>query len=216
MSLVPATGLERTLWLILILLVVGYLVGVWLNRQRSKAIGAWIQAGLGKLGGRVAWRWLRGMNSGAEVIVNEARPPFRQIQLSYFLLTREFAPLWGWELLQGKRDRLALRCELRAAPPQELHVLPWRGHLRNQLDKAAGDVPWQWIEMPAGLGLATRFAADKALVGRMTAFLERYGASVERLSLSRRNPQLILFFKLAGIEKRPVTELWAALGKLLS
>ncbi len=216
MSLVPATGPERILWIVLILLVVGYLAGIWLNRQRSKAIGTWLQAGLGKLGGRVAWRWIRSMNSGAEVIVAEARPPFRQLQISYFLLTREFAPLWGLERLRGKRDLLALRCELRAPPTQEAHIVPWHGRLRAQLDEAAGDVPWQWVEMPAGLGLATRFVADKALVRRVTAFLERYGASVERLSLNRRNPQLIAFFRLNGIEKRPITELWAALGDLLS
>ncbi|MGQ9841326.1 MAG: hypothetical protein ACUVR4_12575 [Anaerolineae bacterium] len=215
MSLLPATGIERILWAILILLVIGYLVGIWLNRQRSKAIGAWLQAGLGKLGGRVAWRWIRSMNSGAEVTVAEARPPFRQLQISYFLLTREFAPLWGLELLQGKRDLLALRCELRVSPTQELHVLPWRGRLRNQLDQTAGDILWHWAPMPAGLGLATRFVADEALVGRMAAFLERYGAHVERLSLSRRSPQLILFFSLTGIEKRPIAELWAALGDLL-
>ncbi len=216
MSWMPATGPERILWLVLIVLVVGYLAGVWRNRQRSKAIGTWLQAGLGKLGGRVAWRWIRSMNSGAEVIVAEARPPFRQLQINYFLLTREFTPLWGLELLQGKRDLLALRCELRHPPAQELHVVPWQGRLRNQLDKAAGAVPWHWIEMPAGLGLATRGAADQVLVGRLTAFLEGYGDAVERLSLSRRNPHLIIFFKLKGIEKRPVTELWAALGHLLS
>lgn len=216
MSWMPATGLERILWLVLIVLVVGYFIGIWLNRHRSKAIGTWLQAGLGKLGGRVAWRWIRSMNSGAEVTVTEARPPFRQLQISYFLLTREFTPLWGLELLQGKRDLLAWHCELWQPPTQELHVVPWQGRLRSQLDKAAGDVPWHWVEMPAGLGLATRFAADKALAQRVTAFLERYGASVERLSLSRRNPQLVAFFKLTGIEKRPVAELWAALGDLLS
>lgn len=216
MSWMPATGPERILWLVLIVLVIGYFIGVWLNRQRSKTIGTWLQAGLGRLGGRVAWRWIRSMNSGAEVIVAEARPPFRQLQISYFLLTREFAPLWGLELLQGKRDLLSLRCELRTQPAQEVHIVPWRGRLRTELDKAAGDVPWHWVEMPGGLGLATRLVADQALVKRATAFLERYGTSLERLSLNRRNPQLIAFFKLAGIEKRPITELWAALGNLLS
>ena len=78
MSLMPATGVERILWIVLIVLVAGYFTGAGLNRQRSKAIGLWLQAGLGKLGGRVAWRWLRSMTSGAEVKVAEARSPFRQ------------------------------------------------------------------------------------------------------------------------------------------
>lgn len=215
MSWMPATGPERTLWLVLIVLVAGYLAGVWLNRQRSKAIGSWIQAGLGKLGGRVAWRWLRGMNSGAEVIVAETRPPFRQLQINYFLLTREFAPLWAIEQLQGKRDLLSLRGEFRAPPAQELTIVPLHGRLRKELDKAAETVPWHWTELPHGLGLATRVAPSKALVGRVEAFLSDYGPAVERLSIRRRNPQLMAFFKLQGIEKQPIAPLWAAFDKLL-
>ncbi len=216
MSLVPATGTERLLWIILIALVVGYLAGVGLNRQRSKAIGTWIQAGLGKLGGRVAWRWIRSMNSGAEVTVAETRPPFRQLQINYFLLTREFTPLWIVELLQRKRDLVSLRGDLRTAPAQDVTIVPLHGRLRAELDKAAGTVPWHWTELPHGLGLATRVAPDKVLVRRVAGFLDEYGAAVERLSLRPRSPHLVAFFRLQGIEKRPMTELWAALGKLLT
>ncbi len=216
MSLVPATGTERLLWIILIALVVGYLAGVGLNRQRGKAIGTWIQAGLGKLGGRVAWRWIHSINSGAEVTVAETRPPYRQIQINYFLLTREFTPLWIVELLQRKRDLVSLRGDLRITPAQDITIVPLHGRLRRELDKAAGVVPWHWTELPHGLGLATRAAPDKATVRRVEALLAEYGAAVERLTLRRHSPHLVAFFKLAGIEKRPMTELWAALGKLLA
>lgn len=215
MSLVPATGTERFLWIVLIALVVGYLAGVWLNRQRSKAIGAWLQAGLGKLGGRVAWRWIRGMNSGAEVTVADTRPPFRQLQINYFLLTREFTPLWAVERLQGKRDLFSLRGEFRTPPAQELTIVPLHGRLRKELDKAAEAVPWHWTELPHSLGLATRLAPSKALVGRVEAFLSDYGPAVERLSIRRRSPQLVVFFKLDGMEQRPLAPLWAAFEKLL-
>lgn len=215
MSLIPATGPERVLWFVLIILVVGYLVGVWRNRQRSKALGMWLQAGLGKLGGRVAWRWIRSMTSGAEVNVAETRPPFRQLQISYFLLTREFIPLWGIERLRGKRDLLAVRADLRSPPTQDLTIVPRHGKLSEELDKAAEAAPWHWTELPAGLGLATRVAPERALVKRVEAFVNEYGASIERLSLRRQAPHLIAFFKLAGMEKRPITELWAAFGKLL-
>lgn len=216
MSLMPATGAERIMWFALIALVAGYFVGTWLNRQRSKAIGMWLQAGLGKLGGRVAWRWIRSMTSGAEVNVAETWPPFKQLQISYFLLTREFTPLWGIELLRGKRDLLAVRADLRSPPAQDLTIVPLHGKLRKELDRAAGAVPWHWTELPAGLGLATRVAPEKVLVKRAAAFVNEYGPAIERLSLRRQAPHLIAFFKLAGIEKRPITELWVALGRLLS
>lgn len=216
MSLTPATGIERIWWIVLILLVGSYFAGVWLNRQRSKALGAWLQVGLGKLGGRVAWRWIRSMNSGAEVTVADARPPYRQIQLGYYLLTREFPPLWGIERLRGKRDLLSLRAELRSTPAQELTIVPRHGPLAAELDKAAGDIPWHWTELPAGLGLATRLTPSKVLIDRVETFLANYGASVERLSMRRRGTHLVIFLKLDGIEKRPITELWAAIEKLLA
>ena len=39
--------------------------------------------------------------------VQEARAPYRDLTISYYLLTREFFPLWAWERLRGKRDLLA-------------------------------------------------------------------------------------------------------------
>ena len=88
----PLGPVEGTLWAVLILLVVSYLGGTWLNRQRSKAIGNWLQAGIGLLGGRVAWRSHKSMSAGAEVTIAEARPPFKGVQFTYFLLTTALVP----------------------------------------------------------------------------------------------------------------------------
>ena len=111
---------------------------------------------------------------------------------------------------------MSIQAELRSTPAQELTVVPRHGPLAVELDKGAGDIPWHWTELPAGLGLATRLTPAKALIGRVEAFLANYGASVERLSIRRRGAQLVVFLKLDGIEKRPITELWAALERLLS
>lgn len=210
-----ATPLERVFWIILIVLVAGYMIGIWLNRRRSKAIGEWVQAGLGRLGGRVAWRFIRGITSGAEALIGDARPPYRALNISYFLLTREFPPLWGIELLRNKADLLSISVELRKLPSTPWEIVPLEGRLRRELDQAAQAAPLHWLPLPAGLGLATSRPADPSLVKRATAFAERYGAVVERLSLRQRAPHLVAFFKLQGIEDKPCTELWAALDDLL-
>jgi hypothetical protein len=202
------------LWIVLILLVLSYLAGAWLSRRRSKAIGHWLQAGLGSLGGKPAWRVTRSISTGAEVMLADTARPFRQVQANYYLMTREIAPLWGIELLRGKRDLLAIRADLRATPASEFEVLPLHGPLRKKLDQAAGDAPWQWQEMPAGLGLATQAPADARLARSVKTFLDRYGAHLERLSLRQRQPNLVLFIRLAGLEQAPSADFLRAVRNL--
>jgi hypothetical protein len=205
----------RPWWIMLALLAGGYILGTWLNRQRSKTLGLWLQAGLGVLGGETRWKWVGSVSSGAQVTITGANRPFRQAEILYALLTRELLPLWGLELLRGKRDLLSLRADLRSQPAREFEVVPMRGSLRATLDSSAGELPWHWQEMPAGLGLATRGEADAKLVARVRLFLDQYGAYVERLSLRQRNPNLILFIRMTGLERRPAREFLASVRRLM-
>jgi hypothetical protein len=203
MLLIPASGTERILWIVLIVLVLSYLAGAWLNRRRAKAIGNWLQGGLAALGGKPAWKVTRSLNTGAEVTVLDAARPFQQVQASYFLMTREIMPLWGIELLRGRRDRLVIRADLRVQPAAEYELVPLQGELRKLIDGKAGEQPWQWQEMPAGLGLATRGQTSRATTQAIAAFARQYGPHIERLSLRPRQPSLKVFVKLAGLEKAP-------------
>jgi hypothetical protein len=193
--LIPATGNERILWLILIVLVLSYLAGAWLNRRRSKVIGKWLQAGLGVLGGKPAWKLTRSLSTGAEVIVADASRPFQRVQISYYLLTREIIPLLGIELLRGKRDLLAIRAELRVQPAAEYELMPLQGKLRTLLDSKAGDQPWQWQE------------TSPATVKAIGSFAKRHGPLLERLSLHPRQPSLTVFVKLPESGMPAATEL---------
>ena len=206
-----ATGNERILWIALIVLVLSYLAGAWLNRRRGKAIGYWLQAGLASLGGKPAWKVTRSLSTGAEVTVYDAARPFRQLQLSYYLLTREIMPLWGIELLRGKRDLLAIRADLQVQPVAEYELMPIQGKLRALLDAKAGDQPWQWQEMPAGLGLATRGVTSRATVQAIGSFAKHHGPYIERLSLRPHQPNLLVFVKLAGLEAAPTAEFFRRL-----
>ncbi|OQA44311.1 MAG: hypothetical protein BWY52_01668 [Chloroflexi bacterium ADurb.Bin325] len=211
----PLGPIEGALWAVLILLVASYLVGAWLNRQRSKAIGQWLQAGIGLFGGRAAWRWLKSMSAGAEVTIAETRPPFKGVQLTYFLLTRELAPLWMIELLRKKRDLLLIKADLRSLPPREYEVVPLTGRLRARLDSAEGQ-PLEWQPLAAGLGLGTRASAGGGDLGPVRAFIDKYGVDVERLSLRRRSPHLILYMRLGQVMDRPAEEMLRALQKLFA
>ncbi len=206
----------RVWWILLIVLVAGYLLGTWLNRRRSKTLGLWLQSGLSVLGGQTRWKWIGTMTSGAQVAITGADKPLRQAEILYLLLTRELLPLWGIELLRGKRDLLVLRAELRTQPAQEFEVVPLRGSLRAALDRNPGPDPWQWQEMPAGLGLATHGTPDPRAAGALRAFLETYGPAIQRFSLRGRSPHAILFARLNGLERTPSTAFLANVRDVLA
>jgi hypothetical protein len=206
----------RPWWILLAVLAGGYILGTWLNRRRSKDLGLWLQAGLGVLGGQTLWKWVGTMSSGAQVRILGAVRPFKQAEILYLLLTRELLPLWGIELLQGKRDLLVLRAELTVKPAREFEVVPIRGDLRKTLDRNPGAIPWQWQEMPAGLGLATHIDPGGRTAAAVRKFLDVYGPFVQRLSLRKGSPQLILFAKLAGLERTPAKEFLASVREVVA
>jgi len=212
----PVAGIgEKITWGVVIVLAIGYLAGTWLNRQRSKKLGEWLQGGLGTLGGEPTWKWVGTMSSGAQVTISNTVKPFRQIQITYLLLTRELLPLWGLELLRGKRDTLVIRANTRFKPGHEIEVLPLHGALRRKLDQKS-PTPWDWQEGPAGLGLATQGSGNKQLVAKVRTFLDRYGPYVQRLSLRERQPQLILFAHLSGLEATPANSFLHAVRDVVS
>jgi len=214
--MIPTGGpVTNILWVILILLVLGFLGGAWLNRRRSKAIGIWLRSGLKPVGGQTTWKWIRGMNSAAQVTVEGAAKPFRRMEISYFMMTREFAPMWGYEWLRGKRDLLAARLELREAPGYEVEIVPQGGKLQKTLDANAGTEPFTWTVGVAGLGIGSRGAGAQQAAERLKPFVERYGPYVQRLSLRPRQPNIMLFMNLNGPEKTSAEEFIRALRRMV-
>lgn len=214
--MIQVTGpIDRALWGIVIILVVGLMAGSWLNRRRSKAIGLWLQAGLATLGGQTTWRWVRGINSGAQITIEAAGKPFRRLEIGYFLVTRELPPLWGIEWLRGKRDLLTVRGELRQPPDCEVEVVPAAGDLRRKLDAANEGDALRWEDGPAGLAIGSRGAGASAAAAKLRPLLEHYGPRIQRLSLRPRRPHLMLFLNLAGPETASATDLLRGIRKVV-
>lgn len=209
----PNSPAERVMWAVLFFLVLGYLAGQWLNRQRTRRVGGWLQAGLGSLGGRVTWRWSKTLAAGAEAVVEEARAPYRSLVISYYLLTREFPPLWLWERIRGKHDLASVRADLRLAPPREFEILPLGGPLWEKVNTASAQPP-QWAELGHGLGLGMQ-ENNPVLVERAKGFVADYGPYIERVSLRQRKPHVMAFLRLTGIERTKSADLWKALGELV-
>jgi hypothetical protein len=203
------------MWFIIIALLAFYFAGSWYNRRRGRALGRWIQTGLGVFGGRPAWKALGAISAGAQVNITDALRPLRRVELQYALLTREFPPLWAVEWFRGKRDLLIIRGWSTNRPATEFDVIPSVGALRRRLD-AESPLPVEWRDMAAGLGLATTAPLDARLTAALERFLSGCGPAVERLSLRQREPHLVLFLRLGTLENAPSADLFKAMRQLVA
>src|SRR5574341_170242 len=105
-----------------IFLAVWYLLASMFNRRRGIAIYYWLKAGLDRLGSEVSGKWIGSSGSGAHLKVNKATAPFKQVEIIYLLASRELLPLFLFDLLRGKRDRLILKGEVRQPIHGELEA----------------------------------------------------------------------------------------------
>jgi hypothetical protein len=211
----PITNAERIAWGVILFTLGAFMLGTWFNRRRGKELGHWIDAGIKALGGQPAWTFIKSVSSGAEVTIRNANSPYRTLESGYYLLTREIPPLYLIELLRRKGDLFSIKAELRTPPADEYDVVPLTSKLRRELDTAAGAQPIQWLELPNGLGLATRAADPQKLASRLKPFAERYGKALQRLSVRTRHPNVMMFMHFNGVEDRPSQEIFDALRRVV-
>jgi hypothetical protein len=201
-------------WLVIGLcafLFVWYAGGWYYNRRRGHAILNWLRTGLEVFGKPGETRWLSPLHSSAQVILTEARSPFRKLGVVFVLEPRENLPVWAFRHALGRRDELYLRADLRSAPAQEIEVgRKGRAELAA-LVKPTKEDAYSPLPGTDHFDLARRGKTDDQVVERLKEFLTRYETVILRMSLQRQSPHLILRARLAPLMNKPIGEIFAAL-----
>ena len=163
-------------------LIVGWFAGgtVW-NVRRGNAVLRWMQPALKALGDRTTVRWLG--STAVELVIADARPPFRSVTVVVFLEPRDMPWMWA---LSRRKDTIIVRGELRAAPGADFEALDlesWSG--RDALKKAS-DLPLRREGVFAGS------ESEFARAAGLQEIAARSGLPVRRLSVHRAVPHLVL------------------------
>lgn len=140
-------------------LIMGWFAfGVIYNIRRGESIIRWLRGGLPKIGERSTFRWLG--SSVAEMVIAQARRPFRRLVTLVVLSPRDVPWLWLLSGLQGRRDTLIFRGQLTTAPLIDLELSDpkiWTG--RSALKEAATrgweSQPYQGMQLMAPKGLSS-------------------------------------------------------------
>ncbi len=179
-----------------VVLMLWYFWGMIINRKRGIATYYWLREGLREAVGELTEaRWL---GAGARLVVGEARSPFRRMEVVFRLEARDILPWWLFQRLRGHRDYMVLEAALRTLPPAWEAARAGSPELRQMQTEGRAKA----VDGPHGLTLLLRGKTREADLKPWKAFLERYGDALISLSVSRRQPHVVLRLSLPPLQAK--------------
>ncbi len=182
------------------------------NRRLGISVYYWLREGVEQWGDVTEARWLGSAASGAQIVLEEARAPFKRFGVMYRLLPRESLPTWVYAVLRGRKDVLVVRASLRKPPPGEVRVVMRAKGKRQQTTRPG----YKGVDSPSGYLIEYRRLNDAGWLNRLEDFLARYRGVVLAMIVQRGKPHVELRLALAPLREEPAAEWIAALSALLS
>lgn len=188
--------------------------GIIYNLRRGDRVLKWMQGGLPKIGERTTFRWLG--TSVAELVIGQAKKPFKQLTILVFLAPRDVPWLWAFAAARGRRDTLILRGQLIAPPRVDLELAdPTTYTGRMAISQVAGR-GWQRQEHE-GVALWTpQGYPDLACstVTQLTSQRQALSPQFARFALRRDTPHFEAHIPLPRPDQRNAEEFFDALRNL--
>jgi len=195
-----------------ILLTIWYIVGWQVNRRRGRRLLEWVLQGLRAFGGQITVSRLG--TSGFQVNVRKAQPPFKRIETTILLESREILLLWIFNLLRGDTDYLVFKGTLRASPRGEVEVVKKKGRLARRVLKGLDEKAWTRQETAEGLVIACRGKQGRQQADTISHLVEDLSPRLLRLSLSKKAPHLLVSLSLARLDEQSALLLLSSLQDL--
>lgn len=200
---------------IAVALIMGWFaVGIIYNLRLGDRVLKWMQGGLPKVGERTSFRWLG--SSVAELSIEQAKKPFKQLTTLVFLAPRDVPWLWAFAAARGRRDTLIFRGMLAAQPKVDLELVDpssYTGRMgiaqvtgRGWESEPCGDLV---LYAPKGyMGLA-RSTAESLIAAR-----QQLSPAWRRFALRRGSPHFEAHIALPDTKTRDAGEFFESLRSL--
>lgn len=176
-----------------VFLLLWYIGGHLYNRRQGQRLFRWLADGLNTLGEEHQWGWLGSPASGARILITQAHPPFRRIEITLLLENREIPVLWLADRLQRKRDSVIIKATCRSPGEGEIQVGPLSEIYGPQFSS------WNREQGPNGLLILHHGPGAPRQLSRLTPWVNRYSRYLRRFLLQRRDPHLTVWINLAGL-----------------
>ena len=131
-----------SIFVAVVILVVGWFaLGTHINVRKGHRTLEWLQGGLPLLGEKTTLRWLG--SSVVQLKIANARQPFCRAEVLVVLEPRDVPPLWLLSRLQGRRDLLIVRTELRNPPRFQVEILDPTAWSTRAFVREVSELNWQ-------------------------------------------------------------------------
>jgi len=207
-------NLDLGQWIVIglsVFLLVWYFAVSSSSRRRGINAYRWLRMGLETLGQVSNPEWIGSPGAGARVSVAKAARPFRRVETTYLLEPREFLPYWLFSRLQGKRDQIIIKATLRSIPKQTIQVT--RSTSRNVGSPSPGDQMslLDSSQAPEGFQIQYDGSQDSRMLEEITAFLNKYGETVNVINIQRQSPHLEIQARFAPVLHTPAESYFESL-----
>lgn len=182
-------------WIVIglcIVLVAWFMVGSYLNEQRTQMISRWAREGLRNYGTLGALRRLDPSSIGMKLMTEAKKLPFPQMEVLINLTRRENFPLWLYQQISRKHDLLIIKANLESMPRFETHVLLKTDQALLDKLNVADSRPLMLRAELGDLRLYYRGNIDENTLASVKSFAEQYAGCIHRLSLQAKSPHLTL------------------------
>jgi len=203
----------RALFVVVVVLVLGWFaLGTHLNIRKGNRVLRWLQDGLILVGEKTTLRWLG--SSAVELRVQNAREPFRSVEVFVVLEPRDVPFLLWFYRARGRSDLLIVRSHLRAMPHLELEALDPHAWSTRGLERAAQQKKWSPIGSSQGSPLVVYAHGKLEKAWELVNFAVLPELSLVRLAARHDVPNLEAQWKLSGFERLDSRRVFEALRRV--
>jgi hypothetical protein len=204
-------------WVVIIVcsvLILGYILGYFYNRQRAQRIYTWLRQGLSTLGDVSIGEKLPGMATGGRLEVNQPGAPLKRVEAVYLLAPRDNLLFWIFHMLQGRGDELIVWMNFLSKPEQSVEVARKgdRQFAKRLIDKEKPVLSTR--DGIDGLQFAVEEKPGSLIADKVQLFINKFPANVIRLAVRPEKPHLYLRTNLRLMRKLTATELFSILKEL--
>jgi hypothetical protein len=135
---------ELAIFVVVVIAIVGWFaLGTHMNVRKGHRFLEWLQDGLPLVGEKTTLRWLG--SSVVHLQIENAREPFRRVEVLVVLEPRDVPPLWLLSRLRGRRDLLIVRTEMRSVPKLQVEILDRQAWSTRAVEQEVRQQQWQLV-----------------------------------------------------------------------